>query len=350
MHPAYRSAPYHHHGVLVKRSLRWILPALPLVGLGAFVGWKSWRIAQELVDPPFYRAQPLARVEATYRDLAKGSDGDPGGVWTKESVENLELWRLRRLTPAPGVVLLLHGFGDDRWGTSPALKWFPGLDAVIFTYRRRDDAQRTGALVPPVTFGVEEAKEVVQVVHHLEASGLPRRRILLMGRSLGASVGLLALAVLEREGKGRLGGVIWEGAPASSYSFAERLVRGPQDRWWHLLAPAIGSLAAWCAGRMGNYDPAATDLLLRTRGLRFATPSLCFLATQDRLAPPAVQRTLASQFLDTQVVEVPTWHLHCSEVLGPAYTLAIRQATQVWLSPIQNDQPKRGPVRPRSES
>jgi hypothetical protein len=228
------------------------------------------------------------------------------------------------------VVLLLHGFGDDRWGTSPALKWFPGLDAAIFTYRRRDEALRGGGPAPAVTFGVAESKEVVHIVHHLEASGIPRRRILLMGRSLGASVGLMALADLEREGRGPLAGLIWEGAPASSRSFAERLVRGPTDRWWHVLAPPIGALASRAAGHMGGYDPAETDLLAQTADLRFATPSLCFLATQDRLAPPEVQRVLAACFASIRVVEVPTWHLHCAEVLGPAYAGTIRQVVDAW--------------------
>lgn len=294
------------------------------------MAWKSRAVARELVDPPFYRPQPLSRVEATYRELATGGDGDPGGVWSSEEVDGLQLWRLHRRAPSPGIVLLLHGFGDDRWGTSPALKWFPELDAAIFTYRRRDDALRAGSTAPAVTFGVSESQEVVRMVHHLEASGLPRRRILLMGRSLGASVGLLALADLEREGRGPLAGLVWEGAPASSRSFAERLVRGPVDRWWHLLAPPIGAMASRGAGHMGGYDPADTDLLRRTEGLRFATPSLCFLATQDRLAPPEVQRAMAARFLTSQVIEVPTWHLHCSEVLGPRYAGAIREATDAW--------------------
>lgn len=306
------------------------LGALPLLALGGFVAWKSWRVARELVDPPFYHPVPLARVEATYRDLAAGGDGDPGGTWSSEEVGGLQLWRLRRSAPSPGVVLLLHGFGDDRWGTSPALKWFPGLDAAIFTYRRRDDALRAGGPAPAVTFGVEESRDVVRIVHHLEAAGIPRRRILLMGRSLGASVGLLALADLEREGRGPLAGLIWEGAPASSRSFAERLVRGPEDRWWHVLAPPIGAIASRAAGRMGGYDPAETDLLRRAEGTRFATPSLCFLATQDRLAPPAVQRAMAAHFASGRVIEVPTWHLHCSDVLGAGYAGDIREATTTW--------------------
>lgn len=325
------------------RRAAWIALGLaPVLGLGGFVGWKTWSVARELVDPPFYRPQPLARVEGTYRELAQGQDGDPGGSWSSEETDGLQLWRFTRPTPSPGVVLLLHGFGDDRWGTSPALKWFPRLDAAIFTYRRRDDALRAGGPAPAVTFGAEESREVVRMVHHLETTGVPRRRILLLGRSLGASVALLALADLEREGKGPLAGIIWEGAPASSRSFAERLVRGPEDRRWHVLAPPIGAAAARLAGRMGGYAPEETDLVRRLDGRHLATPSLCFLATQDRLAPPEVQRFLAARFETSRVIEVPTWHLHCAVALGPGYTGAIRTAVELWFPPME-----RGPEGPR---
>jgi hypothetical protein len=308
------------------------LLALAVLGTGGFVAYKVRSVARELVDPPFYRPQPLERVAATFRELEAGGAGDPGGVWETRAIGSQVLWRLRRRRPAPGVVLLLHGFGDDRWGTSPALRWFPGLDAAIFTYLNRDEAMRAGRKPPPVTFGARESEEVVAMVHGLEAEGTPRARIVLMGRSLGASVGLLALARLEREGRGPLGGIIWEGAPAGSRDFAERLVRGPRDRFWHpWLAPLIGALASRLAGHEGGYCPGDTDLLARTAGLRLATPALCFIATQDRLAPPAVQRAMAARFQTIQTVEVPTWHLHCSEVLGARYAEAIRQATQRWL-------------------
>lgn len=300
---------------------------MTVLGTAGFVIWKTRAVAHELVDPPFYHPQPLARVDATYADLAKGDGADPGGVWSSESVEGLQLWRLRRAKPSPGVVLLLHGFGDDRWGTSPALRWFPGLDAAIFTYLDRDDAIRQRRTVPPVTFGVRESDEVVAIVHRLEAEGTPRSRILLMGRSLGASVGLLALDRLEAEGKGPLAGIVWEGPPISSRDFAERLVRGPEDRWWHVLAPPIGAMAAAWAGRLGHYDPARTDLLGRLKDRTFQTPALVFLATQDRLSPPLMQSRLADRFRSVQVVASPTWHLHCSEVLGPDYAKDIQAFT-----------------------
>jgi hypothetical protein len=327
----------------VKARALLLLGLACLLGLLGFVAWKTRAVAMELVDPPFYRPQPLARVNATYGALAEGQDGDPGGTWSSEDVDGLQLWRFTRSTPSPGVVLLLHGFGDDRWGTSPALKWFPRLDAAIFTYRRRDDALRRGGQAPYVTFGAKESGEVVRMVHHLEASGVPRRRIVLLGRSLGASVGLLALAELEREGQGPLAGIIWEGAPASSRSFAERLVRGPKDRWWHLLAPPIGAMAASAAGRMGGYAPEDTDLIRRLAGISLATPTLCFLASQDRLAPPEVQRTMARHFQTRRVIEVPTWHLHCAEVLGPAYTGAIGAAVDTWF-PSGKEKGPAGPL------
>ena len=311
------------------------LAALAALGAG-FVAFKVRSVARELVNPPFYKPQSLDRVDATYQELAAGDGTDPGGVWETSAIGPHALWRLRRRAPAPGVALLLHGFGDDRWGTSPALRWFPGLDAAIFTYLRRDEAIRAGKTPPPVTFGARESQEVVDIVHGLEQAGTPRDRILLMGRSLGASVGLLALAKLEREGRGPLAGIIWEGAPASSRDFAERLVRGPRDRFWHpLLAPLIGALASRLAGREGGYRPEDTDLLARTAGLRLRTPALCFLATQDRLAPPAVQRELAARFQEIRVLEVPTWHLHCSEILGPRYAEAIQTATRAWFKGCQ---------------
>lgn len=306
---------------------------LALLGVGGFMAWKTRAVARELVDPPFYHPVPLARVDATYAELAKGDGADPGGAWSSETLSagdgaQLQLWRLRRANPAPGVVLLLHGFGDDRWGTSPALRWFPGLDTAIFTYLDRDDALRAGRPAPPITFGVRESDEAVAVVHRLEAEGTPRGRILIMGRSLGASVGLLALERLEAEGKGPLAGIIWEGPPISSQDFAERLVRGPEDRWWHFLAPPIGAMASAWAGRLGGYDPGQTKVLNRLNGRMLKTPALLFLATQDRLSPPLMQSRIADHFETIRVVAASTWHLHCSEVLGPAYTQAIRDFTR----------------------
>lgn len=310
------------------KPARWLLPALPLAALAGFGIWKAHAVAWELTDPPFYTPQPLARVEATYAELAQGGHGDPGGRWTRREVAGLELWTLRRPTPSRGVVLLLHGFGDDRWGTSPALRWFPECDAAIFTYLRRDEALRGGSRLPFVTFGAREAREVVAVVHALEAQGWARNRILLLGRSLGASVGILATAALEAEGRGPLGGLIWEGAPLGSRDFAERLVRGPEDRTWHVLAPAIGAVASRWAARRGGYRPEETDPRLALQGRLLETPSLAFLALQDRLAPAPGQRELMARFRSLERVEADTWHLNCAPILGPAYDAHIRAFTK----------------------
>nr|WP_320130938.1 hypothetical protein [uncultured Holophaga sp.] len=308
------------------------LAGLGLLALATFVGWKSFAVARELTDPPFYHPQPLSRVRGTYEELARGGPGDPGGTWTAEEVSGLQLWHFHRPGHHPGIVILLHGFGDDRWGTSPAVRWFPRTDAAIFTYLRRDDALRKGGPAPYVTFGAREAGDVVTLVHHLEQQGIPRRQILLMGRSLGASVGILALARLEAEGHGPLGGIIWEGAPASSRDFGQRLVRDAKDKFWHpFLAPLIGDLGSRLAARRAAYLRRDTDLIQVLHGRHLETPALCFLATQDRLAPPPLQRRVIAAFGHIRVIQAETWHLHCSEVLGPAYDEAIHQATAQWL-------------------
>ncbi|MCE1228383.1 MAG: hypothetical protein LWX11_02660 [Firmicutes bacterium] len=309
------------------------LGVLALLGLSSFVVTKARAVASELTDPPFYHPPSLERVNQTYAELARGGGSDSGGTWHAEEVDGLQLWIFKRPVSTTGLVLMLHGFGDDRWGTSPALRGFPNQDAAIFTYLRRDDALRAGSREPYITFGDRESDNVVRVVKHLEAQGTPRHRILLMGRSLGASVGLLALAKLEAQG-GPLGGLIWEGAPASSRDFAERLVRGPKDAFWHpALAPLIGDLASRWAARRGHYDRNRTDLLRAVAGQRFKTPSLCFLATQDRLAPPPVQRAVAAHFDHIEIIEVPTWHLHCAEVLGTDYQKAMDRSVAAWLKP-----------------
>ncbi len=298
------------------------------VSWAGFTAYKTRTVSAELVDPPFYHPKPIEVVDQTYAELAKGDGNDPGGSWSSQEVDDLQLWSFRRAKPAKGVVLLLHGFGDDRWGTSPALKWFPDEDAAIFTYRRRDDAMRRGGPVPPVTFGVRESEETVRMVHYLEAHGWRRNQIMLMGRSLGASVGLLALVRLEADGHGPLGGIIWEGAPASSRSFGEALVRGPKDRLWHpLVAPLAGKFGSARAAQRGGYKVGDTDVLAQMGNRVLHTPALCFLATEDRLASPQVQRKMADHFNTIRLLEIPTWHLNCSVLLGPHYATAIRTFT-----------------------
>ena len=299
-----------------------------VVAWAGFTTYKIRAVAAELVNPPFYQPKPLEVVDQTYAELAKGDGHDPGGTWSSQEVGGLQLWTFQRAKPSKGIVLLLHGFGDDRWGTSPALKWFPDEDAAIFTYRGRDDAMRSGHPVPPVTFGARESEEVVRMVHHLETQGWRRNQILLMGRSLGASVGLLALVQLESNGHGPLAGIIWEGAPPSSRSFGEALVRGPKNRLWHpLVAPLAGKYGSALAARKGGYKVSDTDVLARMEDRTLLTPALCFLATEDRLAAPQAQRKMADHFNTVRLLEIPTWHLNCSVVLGPHYAIAIRAFT-----------------------
>jgi hypothetical protein len=51
---------------------------------------------------------------------------------------------------------------------------------------------------------------------------------------------------------------------------------------------------------------------------------------------------MTARFQQGRVIEVPTWHLHCAEALGPAYTGAIHAAVAEWFP-----EKPRGPEGPR---
>ena len=69
------------------------------------------------------------------------------------------------------------------------------------------------------------------------------------------------------------------------------------------------------------------------------TMYLCFLATEDRLASPQAQRKMADHFSTIRLLEIPTWHLNCSAVLGPSYAPAIRNFSEDVLDPANQAEP-----------
>ncbi len=172
----------------------------------------------------------------------------------------LEVWRLHRPNPK-GVVVFLHGFGDDTWGTLGRAGEVPEWDAVGFTFRGRDRHPEV-----PCTLGAWERADVVAVVESLEASGTPRSRILLAGWSQGAGVALLALSDLEKEG-GPLGGALLECPYEDIHEAAKnhlRLVLGPAE----ILVRPAEWLALRRAGRLAGFDPVTVSPVRAAKGLR----------------------------------------------------------------------------------
>jgi len=270
-----------------------ILAAL-IVGLVLLVNLAAgWAIL-----PPLLLAAPLpARTEAQ-RAALRARLLPPGCAWTQEQVVGgegvpLQVWRLRR-PGARGVAILLHGFGDDAWGAAPRLQDLPALDAVVFTFRNRDLEPRT-----PSTLGGWEGEDVVAVVAHLAAQGVPRDRILLVGASQGAGVALLALGKLERNGGAPLAGALLEAPYASLEAAARDHLRGALGRAEWLLRPGE-RLALARAGRLASFEPASVSPLEAARLVR--TRIALLSGDTDDVTPIAGVRAIALSHPDLTIV------------------------------------------------
>src|SRR6185312_609594 len=89
-----------------------------------------------LLHPPV-PVRTLADRDAVLARLA-GKDGR----WTEHALRGsggaaLDLYWLHR-PKSKGVVITLHGFGDDAWGSAERLMDLPDWDGAVFTFRGRD--------------------------------------------------------------------------------------------------------------------------------------------------------------------------------------------------------------------
>ena len=245
-----------------------------------------------LLDPPV-PARTLMDRDAILARLA-GREGR----WTEHALVGgggaaLDLFWLHR-PHSKGVVLTLHGFGDDAWGTAGRLADLPDWDGAVFTFRGRD-------LHPgvPCTLGAHEQWDVVSVVRFLESRGVPGKRIVLVAASQGAGVALLALHDLEAEG-GALGGALLESPFQDLRDAARNDLRGTLGGFEPLARPAE-RVALWRAGRLAGFDPDAVSPCRAARGLK--TPLAILTGDADRITPlVGVQAIAASAHAPLTIV------------------------------------------------
>lgn len=270
-----------------RRFLLTALVALLLWGL-ATVAAGMW-----LLPPMLLGVQGPQRDEGVRAEV-RARLGRSGGSWERSETTGgegqlLEVWRLRR-SDSLGVVIYLHGFGDDAWGTLGRAAELPGWDAVGFTFRGNGNA--------PCTLGGWERKDVAAVVRRLEFEGIPRQRIVLAGWSMGAGVGLLALEELEADG-GPLGGALLE-CPFEDIRAATRdHIRGTLGGFEILVRPAE-ELALHRVGKLAQFDPEAVSPRRAARSLR--TPVAFVTGDAGRETPVAGVRAIAATHADLTVV------------------------------------------------
>jgi pimeloyl-ACP methyl ester carboxylesterase len=169
----------------------------------------------------------------------------------------------------------------------------PDWDAVMFTFRGRDQDPRT-----PSTLGAWERRDVAAVVAFLEARGAGRRRLLLVGVSQGAGVALLALRDLEASGQ-PLGGALLESPFRDLGDAARNHLRGVLGRGVVFAVPALEA-AIRIAGRRARFDPVLVSPLVAARGLK--TPVALLAGDADAITPLEGVRALAVHLTDLTVV------------------------------------------------
>lgn len=262
------------------------------------VAWGSltWLLGTRIL-PPILLDVPMPVRSEEDRKAVRDRLGVDGGRWTSVAIPGgqgraLEVWRLHR-SRSRGVVVYLHGFGDDAWGTLGRAADLPDRDAVGFTFRGRDRRPEV-----PCTLGAWERVDLVSVVRWLEQEGVPRSRIVIAAWSMGAGTALLALSDLETRGE-PLGGALLECPFASMAEAARDHIRLKVGGFEWLLRPAE-RIALAQAGRLAGFDPQAVDAVRASRGLR--TPIALLTGDADLETPLAGVQAIAQNHPDLTVV------------------------------------------------
>ena len=265
----------------MRRLLTTLLAALVFYGMASVAA--GFALPDQLLHPP----APVRT--AADRDAVLARLAGDHGRWTEHPLvggggAELDLFWLHR-PDSKGVALILHGFGDDAWGTAPRLQDLRDFDGAVFTFRGRDVHPDL-----PCTLGAQEQWDAVSAVRFLESQGVSRRRILLVAGSQGAGVALLALRDLEAEG-GPLGGALLESPFRDLRHAAIHHLEGTLGRFEVLARPAE-RVALWRAGRIAGFDPDAVSPLRAARGLR--TPLALLAGDADRVTPLRGVRAIAA--------------------------------------------------------
>lgn len=246
----------------------------------ALLLWAVLNLGLGLLLPDHLLKGPMpARTEAD-RARIRTELTAPFTRWTCHEIRGgegrpLQLWWLHR-PQSKGVALVLHGFGDDAWGTAPRLRDLPDLDAVVFTLRGRDLHPEV-----PSTLGAWEAVDIAEAMAFIEASSVPRQRIVLATVSQSAGASLLALRRLEAGG-GPLGGALLESPWQDLRDVARNHLKGPLGVAEWLLRPAE-EMALRRAERRAGFRTREVSPLEASKHLR--TPIALLAGDADRVTP-----------------------------------------------------------------
>ncbi|MET0556262.1 MAG: alpha/beta fold hydrolase [Vicinamibacteria bacterium] len=209
-----------------------------------------------------YRKPLSAAPDIPYEDVAFTGDGEVA----------LRGWRFPARGPRRGLVVYLHGIGDDRAGGIGLAKRFGPLGWDVLAYDSRAHGASGG---DACTYGAREKRDLVRVLDEAKAD-----RVVLFGSSLGAAVALQA-APLDA----RVRGVIAQ----SPFSSLEEIAR---DRAPWFATDAEIARALDIAQMQGRFTLADASPVASARDIR--VPVLLIHGVRDRDTRPAHSERIAA--------------------------------------------------------
>jgi pimeloyl-ACP methyl ester carboxylesterase len=268
------------------------------VFLLGFLLWVGLTVLAGFMLPDQLLKGPMPNRTEVQRERIRGLLAGNGSRWTSHDVTGgegapLEVWWLHRVH-SKGVAIILHGFGDDAWGSATRAQDLPDWDTVVFTFRGRDRHPEM-----PSTLGAWERQDVVRVEEFLESQGVPRSQILIVGMSMGAGVALLALADIERTGR-PLAGALLESPYRDLRDAASNHLKGTLHVFEMLVRPAE-RIAIFRAAGIAHFNPDDVSPLTASAGLR--TPIALLTGNLDTITPIEGVREIAIHHTDLTVVQ-----------------------------------------------
>lgn len=259
--------------------------------------WLGLTVAAGFLLPGQLLKSPLPSRTDADRERFRADLAGPDSWWTRHAVAGgeeapLEVWWLHRAR-SKGVAIILHGFGDDAWGSAGRARDLTDWDAAVFTFRGRDRHPEI-----PSTLGAWERQDVVRVEAFLEGQGIPRARILLVGTSMGAGVALLALSDLERSGP-PLAGALLESPYLDLRDAALNHIKGTLG-WSEFLARPAERMAIQRAARIAHFGPDEVSPLKAS--LTLCTPIALLSGDTDSITPLGGVKAIARHHPDLTVV------------------------------------------------
>jgi pimeloyl-ACP methyl ester carboxylesterase len=181
-----------------------------------------------------------------------------------------------------GTILVLHGIRAQSLWMHDIAEALTDEEYRVVLVDLRGHGGSTGETL---TFGVEESRDLVQVIDELEARGLVAGKLGVFGHSFGATTAI-HLAAIER----RVATVVAVSPFADLRDEVPHYVRTMLPGLGHLASPEFYDRALDDAGRRGGFDPDEASAEIAAFDL--TQPILLLHGQEDIVVPPSHSRRI----------------------------------------------------------